>query len=295
VQNAEACALSVTPDQWAARLSGPADFSSDRLRWPSALLRHWTGTSPDMQQPPLDHHYIVQHLGGAKKVDRRRDGAPVSTVVENGSLTIVPVGTEFGWHTQGPIEFAHLYISPALLNGTAVRFERVDQIALIDRVGCQDPLLGSLYGSMIAELKRPEPEILFLDSLLETFMLKLLLAHSSAKVRYPKHREMLDALQLRRVTDYVEAHLGEQLTLAELARVAGGSVFHFIRAFKNTMGHTPYGYVLHRRTERAKHLLSSSDHGIAAIAAACGFMNTARFAKTFKRLTRITPSRYRRL
>jgi AraC family transcriptional regulator len=100
----------VTPDEWAGTLSGPADLSSDQGPWDSALIRHWTGTSPHMEQPPLDHHYIVQHLGGAKSVQRRFDGASVSTVVQPGAITIVPVGTEYTWHTRGPIEFAHLYI-----------------------------------------------------------------------------------------------------------------------------------------------------------------------------------------
>lgn len=283
-----------TPDQWAEHLSGPADLSSDRGDWSTALLRHWTGTSPDMESPPLDHHFVVQHLGGAKRVDRRRDGAPVSAIVEDGALTIVPAGTEFKWHTQGPIEFAHLYLSPALLARMAARFDRVNALSLIDRVGHRDPLLEMLYATMLAEIRQPRTaSVLYLDSLLESFLLKLLLDHSSASLRGPKPRETLPAFRLRRVIDFVEAHLGEQLTLTDLAQVAGGSVFHFSRAFKNALGDAPYQYVLRRRIEHAKVLLTGGDLPMAEVVAACGFRDAAHFSKTFSRLVGTTPARYR--
>ena len=288
-------AAGVSPDDWASSLSGPPDLSSDQFNWRSALLRHWTGTSPDMDQPLLNHHYIVQHLGGAKSVERRFDGSPISNTVQNGSITIVPVGTQFKWHTRGPIEFAHLYISPALLGRTALRFERASEITLIDRVGCRDPLLEALYSSMIAELRRPgQPEIFYLDSLLETFLLRLILAHSSARVRGRTARETLAAHQLRRVNEYVESRLEQPVALADLAKAAGGSVFHFIRAFKNTVGDTPYNYVLRRRTDRAKAMLDEGEQSNAVIAGRCGFSSKANFVKTFKRLVGTTPTRYRR-
>ena len=65
----------ISPDEWARRLSAPAEVSSDRSIWPTALIRHWRGTSATMIQPALDHHYIVQHLGGAKLVKRHLDGS----------------------------------------------------------------------------------------------------------------------------------------------------------------------------------------------------------------------------
>lgn len=285
-----------TPDEWASRLSGPADFSSDRTNWSTALMRHWSGTSPEMDQPLLNHHYVVQHLGGAKRVERWRDGAPISTIVEEGSITIVPLGTEFKWHTQGPIEFAHLYIAPDLFKRTALRFERATEVTLVDRVGCRDPLLRAVYAAMLAEIRRPGPiEELFLDCLLETFLTKLVLAHSTAHIRLPRAQETLPMYQLRRVTEYVEARLSHPLELADLARAAGASVFHFSRAFRNTAGSTPYKYVLWRRTERAKRMLSGGNQPIAAIAADCGFKSTANFAKTFRRLVGTTPKRYRRM
>ena len=283
-----------TPDEWAGRLSAPADLSSDRGTWSTALLRHWTGTSPVMDQPPLDHHYVVRHLGGAKHVERKHDGAPVSAIVEYGALTVVPAGSQFKWHTHGPIEFAHLYIAPALLARMASRFDRVNSLSLFDRVGCRDPLLESLYDAMLMEIRQPRTaSALYLDSLLESFLLKLLLDHSSATLRGAQPRETLPTFRLKRVIDFVETHLCDPLTLTDLAQIAGGSVFHFSRAFKNAVGDAPYQYVLRRRVERAKSLLTASDLPLARIAGACGFRDLAQLSKTFSRLVGTTPTRYR--
>jgi AraC family transcriptional regulator len=75
---------------------------------------------------------------------------------------------------------------------------------------------------------------------------------------------------------------------------AGRNAFHFIRAFRNTVGDTPYNYLLRRRTDRATTMLNDGDQSIASIAAACGFSSSVNFLKTFRRFVGTTPSRYRR-
>jgi AraC family transcriptional regulator len=273
----------------------PADLASDPAQWQSAQLRHWTGTPADMDQPPLDHYLIVQHLGGAKHIDRRRDGRTVSAVVECGSLSVVPVGTAFKWRTEGPIDFAHLYFSPTLLESTALRFDRKREPSLEDKVGCRDALLESLYGALLTEIRQPGPAyVLYLDCLLESFQLRLLRRFSSAGVRAANPRETLPPYRLRRVIDYVDAHLGNPIMLGDLTAIAGGSLFHFNRAFKNTTGEPPYRYVLRRRAERAKHLLTHTDLPVDSVAATCGFTSAIHLSRTVSRLLGTTPTRLRR-
>ncbi len=291
------CSGMETPEQWSRSLSAPADLTSDRAHWPSALLRHWTGTSPDMDQPPLDHHYIVQHLGGAKHVQRRLDGKSITTRVESGTLTMVPAGTRFLWHTCGPIEFAHLYVSPALLQATAMRCKRGVEVSLVDRVGQHDPLLQTLFGRMLAELRTPcAAHTLYMDSLLETFMLTLVMEHTtgSTSTRPIPGRETLTAYTLRRVVEFVEANLHLEIALADLVEVAGGSAFHFSRAFKNSSGQSPYQFVIRRRIERARKMLTRTNSGLELIAAQCGFRDPMHLARLFTRAVGLAPSAYRR-
>ena len=285
----------VTPDAWAALLSASADYSSTRETWPTALIRHWTGTAAHTPQPALDHHYIAQHLGGAKHIERRHDGRTVSATVEAGALTVVSAGTQFNWHTRGPVEFAHLYIPPCYLEHMAVRLDRKSTWTLPDVVGFRDPLLESLFSAMLREIRRPDAaSALYLDCLLDSFALRLLRDHSSARIRPDRPRETLTAFRVARVVEYIDAHLEHDITLADLVSVAGGSVYHFCRAFKNATGETPHQFAIRRRLERARFLLQTTELPVAEVASACGFRNAVHFARAFNRQWSDTPVRFRR-
>jgi AraC family transcriptional regulator len=249
-----------------------------------------------MDQPPLDHHYIVQHLGGAKSVQRCHDGASVSTIVELGALTVVPVGTQYKWYTRGPIEFAHLYLAPSLLARAALRFDYASSFSLIECVGGRHPLLEALFGALLAEVRlRRDVNVLYLDSLLDSFVFTMLRDISTAKVGERQPRETLAAFRLARVVEFIESTLDRQITLDDLVAIGGGSVFHFCRAFKNSTGRTPYQFVLRRRIERAKQLLANSEARLDEIATRCGFRDSLHFSKTFSRFAGMPPSRFRKV
>src|SRR5205085_4295246 len=72
----------------------------------------------------------------------------------------------------------------------------------------------------------------------------------------PQARGGLPPGAMRRVREYVDAHLGESMDLAELASIAGLSVFHFARQFEQSAGITPHHYLVQRRVERAQDMLA---------------------------------------
>lgn len=96
-----------------------------------------------------------------------------------------------------------------------------------------------------------------------------------------------------RVVDYIEEHLDQDLSLAELASLVHLSVTQFARAFKAAYGTAPYRYIIRRRVQRAEVLLRTSDQKIASIAATVGFPNQSRFASSFAQMTGSTPSLFR--
>jgi transcriptional regulator GlxA family with amidase domain len=98
---------------------------------------------------------------------------------------------------------------------------------------------------------------------------------------------------LRRVHEYVEAHLGQRITLGVLATTAGLSVFHFTRAFKQSQGLTPHAYLLRRRIERAQQLLVETDLPMSSIAFATGFCSQSHFARCFRELVGEPPTVFR--
>jgi methylphosphotriester-DNA--protein-cysteine methyltransferase len=79
------------------------------------------------------------------------------------------------------------------------------------------------------------------------------------------------AHQVRRIKEFVDAHISKQIAITELANLVGLSQFHFIRAFKRSVGLSPYQYVLSERISVAKELLPKRDLSIAAVALMVGF------------------------
>jgi AraC family transcriptional regulator len=91
-------------------------------------------------------------------------------------------------------------------------------------------------------------------------------------------------------TKPIEEHLAEDLSLSELAAIAYLSPYHFARLFKASTSFTPHQYVIGRRIERAKLLLSTTNWSLTAIAHAVGFAHESHLALHFKRLTGLVPS-----
>jgi AraC-like DNA-binding protein len=95
-----------------------------------------------------------------------------------------------------------------------------------------------------------------------------------------------------RLCDYIEAHLGDDMSLARLAEVAGMSRFRVIRVFRRELGLTPYAYVLSKRVTRARDHLAAGGSP-AETAYALGFADQAHFTRVFKAMTGVTPARFR--
>jgi AraC-like DNA-binding protein len=103
----------------------------------------------------------------------------------------------------------------------------------------------------------------------------------------------LPRYKLRRVMEFIEAHIDQTIGLEHLASVAGVSPFHFHRQFKRSTGSTPHQYIVQMRIERAKALLSQSELPVVEVAARVGFTDQSHFTNTFRRVTSMTPRSYR--
>jgi AraC family transcriptional regulator len=110
----------------------------------------------------------------------------------------------------------------------------------------------------------------------------------------PAFRGGLAGGALRRVRAYIDAHIGERISLGELARQAGCSRFHFARQFRLSTGESPMGYLRRVRIERSKSILQSSDTTIAQVAASLGFSDQSHFTRIFGRVVGVSPGSFAR-
>jgi AraC-like DNA-binding protein len=98
---------------------------------------------------------------------------------------------------------------------------------------------------------------------------------------------------LRRIREYMELHLGESIDLSMLAGVAGLSVHHFARQFKQSIGVTPHHYLTQKRVERAQEMLAQTDLSLSEIAYAAGFSDQSHLARHFRHMLGTTPREFR--
>ncbi|GLI05358.1 hypothetical protein YDYSG_13880 [Paenibacillus tyrfis] len=101
--------------------------------------------------------------------------------------------------------------------------------------------------------------------------------------------------KLGEVLDYIDAHLAEEITIAELADIVHHHPNYFVRFFKRQLGTTPMTYIYERRLEKAKQLIGSTDMTIGEVAQATGFHDLFHLSKNFKKSVGIAPTEYRSL
>lgn len=95
---------------------------------------------------------------------------------------------------------------------------------------------------------------------------------------------------LRRALDFVEANLGQHITLADIAAAAGCSARTVTEAFREHLGVTPMTHLRHRRLERVRAELLGGTDSVSAIATRWGFFHLGRFALSYSRFENCRPT-----
>ena len=284
-----------SPAELADSLSAPPVLSSETTGWDGAEVRMWRTVDPK-SYPPLDHHCLTLHLGNPRRLIRRGEGSNLQVDIRPGAISLTPVGAAYEWETTGPVDYAELYLSPEFVRRiTSEVFDRGSTgHDLEDRLGVEDPLIEAVFNGLLEEMSGIESASrLYLDSLLLTLSVRLVRLCGNVPDGYAQGRLSLAPACLRRVLDYVEANLGSDIGVAELAATARLSPFHFSRAFTLATGFSPYSYLIGRRLARAKALLGEAELDIGSVAAQCGFRTEGQFSRMFKQGVGTTPRRYR--
>jgi AraC family transcriptional regulator len=104
----------------------------------------------------------------------------------------------------------------------------------------------------------------------------------------------LSSWQQKKVAEFIEQNLADDIRLTVMASIVGLSPYHFGRAFKQSFGVPPHRYHMQRRIERAKILLAEAAQSVTAVAMAVGFAETSSFSAAFRRVTGVSPRVFRR-
>ncbi len=210
-------------------------------------------------------------------------------------IHLIPADTSYHWIINGTADILALSWNWSDVQARYPELESVPAATLdvLCRRGFEYPLVGHLIARICSESDEGHPQgKMFIDSLFLSLLLALLgLRAPVAPVGL--RRERLSPAQHRRVIEYMQAHLHEDIGLPQLADACGISVAHFSRAFKAMTGRPPYRFLLDLRVARAQQLLAAGTRTIADIALDTGFGDQSRFSKVFGQSVGMPPSAYR--
>jgi AraC-like DNA-binding protein len=162
------------------------------------------------------------------------------------------------------------------------------------RLRSRDRVMYGLANALLDQVERAnERSALFIDHIALAFCAHVMRAYGDVAVTDDFTLGGLSPWQLRRVLDFLSAHLSDDPTVAELARECGLSSGYFSRAFRRTTGVTPHQWLIRKRVERARQLLLGDGLGLSDIALVCGFVDQSHFSRVFTKLEGDSPGRWR--
>lgn len=279
-------------------------FQAPSLR-PADIVRRqsmaWAGLSAENVQvtkpEPFEYefrapfHLLIAYERASRVAGETfLEGLPRSSLRDfSRKLTFVPAGTRF-YERQTPRTLLRATFfcidarEPVLAQETLTPRLFFDDVALWQTAQKLKALAeaGSAANTLYAEA---------LGAVLKHELVRL---SRGAPQHEPPIRGGLAGWQRRIVAQYIDENLAQPISLATLADLARLSPFHFSRAFKQSFGLPPHGYHTNRRIEEAKALLAMPARSVTEIALDVGFSETSSFSAAFRKLTKQTPTEYRR-
>jgi AraC family transcriptional regulator len=235
-------------------------------------------------------------------VIRTGAGQRQETRPSTGTIWLSPVGVGDNVITiRAPIPTTlHLYLPAALFRRLADDFNLPGAPPHSIRyvAGVRDEVINQIGLSIISAMTdETSAGRMFVETTSATLAARLLQAYcdSGSSKLYESTAHRLDQARLRRVLDYISTNIDKEITLAQLAEVAGLSVFHFARTFTRAMGVSPHRYVSRIRLENAMAEIAAGKLSLAEIAFNAGFSSQASFTRAFYRVSGLTPGEYRTL
>ena len=289
-------------------MAGPPRLSGKPLGWEATITASseplgWDGIiAKRFRSAPGEHHFLMvpedmasvylgQPVRSARwSADDSREGTAV-----RGDVTVKVAGQPSGWRFDEDVDVLVVRFAPAFL-GRVAEESGLDAGAIELRASLdqRDGAVEHIGLAMLAEMEAGGAGGRVYGDALATALATHLLRNHGASPQYAAdHRGRLPKGALRRVTDFVGDNLSVDIGLSEMAGVANLSRYHFSRQFKRSTGLSPHQYVIGRRVQRAKELLSKTDLSVGDVASAVGFAHQSHLARHFRRRFGVAPSSLR--
>ncbi len=262
-------------------------------------VAHHRFTPGEIETLPFKGPVVNLHLSAPHRLVQRQDGKTRGGLVATNDAAVTPAGMPGYWRTDAASEDMSILLEDGFIRRvateTGVEPEGVEVVPLFS---APEPQIERIGLSLLSEMEtRGLGGDLYAESLATLLALHLLRNHSSlgrGSRRRIGSEGGFSKRALGLATDYINDNLARKLTLEDIAGAAHMSPHHFARSFKAATGLSPHQYVIHRRVELAKCLLSNNDLTVAEVATAVGFSNPSHLAHHVRRLLGVPPGALRR-
>ena len=272
--------------------SGPL-LSSQPGQWNGVHLGYYQHSPHEIPEIASEQHLVLVHLEAPTQVEQWLGTQFQRNHFQVGSVLVIPAHTphQANWDTEN--RYLILSLDPIIFLDTFLSVEDGTTIELIPHFVAADPLVHGIGLSLKAELESENlGGQLYADALCTALFAHLFRHYTAQKTTLSSQARGLPAYQLRRVIEYVDAYLEQDIALADLAAIAQLSPNYFTHLFKQSTGVTPHQYVIQQRVERAKYLLLKGKLAIADIAIEVGFAHQSHLNRHFKRWVGVTPKTF---
>lgn len=263
-----------------------------------STLSPWTGIILEKHRvgaveiPEHEHSTFCLHLqtSGPVEMDWHSSGRSARLTTGAGNLIFLTPGTRDSLLWHGSSQRIVASIDPSVLARAATQLELAQLPDFDNRWSFYDDQLRLLLTEMEREITSGSATgPLYGDLLSLSLSIALIRKYGRTPITPTPRKGGISRPSLNRVLEYIAANLHSTIGLEDLSSVAGLSLFHFARAFRQSMGVTPHQYLLQRRIDTAKTLLRAPGSNLEAIASATGFSDASHLSKAFRRQTGTTP------
>lgn len=264
------------------------------LDWPGLLLEAGNNDVVEVDDLTLGHHYLgVNADPEPVTIEVKGTHGYRAVTLAPGSGWLAPAGDPFSLRLldAGTHAYVRFSIEPQRLNRlVSADGDGANRVELRRTYHVGGPRVLHLIGALTAEASDGTPSgLAFVETV--TSALSQQLVQQAGVVAPPAERARggLAPGVKRRVLELMHARPESRLTIEELAREAGLSPAHFMRAFRESVGSAPHQYLVSLRLERARRMLDTPDAALSEVALTTGFADQAHFTRVFKRRFGVTP------
>ncbi len=302
--------LVVDHDDWPKLLSNAPLLMGSQLGWSNIRLAHYRQPFMDMPEISSSQHIVSIPLGHqtleGQAVDIEYFSEGHLEMISfrekdygDGCIQIFPADLPCGLRSDSipkVVEWVHCYLEPTFLAQIAHESVNPDRIELLLTLNKTDLLVQQIGLALKASLEADGVgDQFYADSMATALCAHLVRYYSTRNHQFQDYEDGLPKQKLKQAIEYMQAHLGENLSLNDIANELGMSQYYFCHLFKRSTGMSPHQYLMRQRVEWAKQLLKQSDRTITSIALECGFANQSHFARYFRQCTGMNPSQFRKL